>query len=161
MGPKKPSPKTQYFQSIKDQKLDTLRYCLKSGGVTLRTEDEDGHTGIQLAAAAGHVNVLEVMLEMVRKGLGTPEDVEFTDEEGRTPLMMASHNGKFDAVRMLVMTGKAKLDTKCDHGKTALDYASQRKHQKVVEFLQDPKAWKPPPEPEEEEDDEEEARRRA
>ena len=111
MAPKKkPNPRSQYFQAIKDQKMESLRWCLRHGGITLRAEDDDGHTGIQLAAAGGYTTVLEAMLEMVGKGLGTQEDVDMEDEDGRTPLMMAAFNGKFEAVRLLVKQGKAKLD---------------------------------------------------
>ncbi|KAL1529338.1 hypothetical protein AB1Y20_000292 [Prymnesium parvum] len=161
MAPKKKAnPRTQYFQAIKEQKIESLRWCLRHGGITLRSEDDDGHTGIQLAAAGGFTSALEVMLEMINKGLGTQEDVEIADEEGRTPLMMAAYNGKFDAVRMLVILGKAKLDTKSDAGKTACDYARERRHEAVLAFLKDPKAWKPPAEEVEEEDEEEEAKKK-
>ena len=53
MAPKKKSgggnPRDQYFTAIKQQKLDTLRWCLRHGGVTHRSEDEDGHTGLMVA----------------------------------------------------------------------------------------------------------------
>ena len=160
MAPKKKNPRSQYFDAIRVQKIESLRWCLRHGGITLKAEDEDGHTGIQLAAAGGLTEVLEVMLEMVGKGLGTAEDVEMADEDGRTPLMMASYNGKFEAVRMLVKQGKARLDTKCEKGKTASDYAKDRKHEAILEYLKNPKAWKPPPEPEEEEDEEAEEKKR-
>lgn len=155
-GPSKQPPRTQYFNAIREQKMDTLRWCLKHGGVSTRTEDEDGHTGVQLAAAAGLSEALDLLLENILK-VGTKEDVEEVDEDGRTPLMMAAYNGKLDCVKMLVLKGKAPLATKCEAGKTAMDYAVSRKHDKVVAFLKDPKA-KVESEDEEDEEDAQKAR---
>ena len=55
MAPKKSkaNPRDQYFQSIKSQKLDTLRWCLRHGGVSHRAEDDEGHNGLMVAAAGG------------------------------------------------------------------------------------------------------------
>ena len=96
MAPKKKSgggnPRDQYFTAIKQQKLDTLRWCLRHGGVTHRSEDEEGHTGLQVAAAGGFSESLEKLIEQVLK-IGPPEDMDDVDEEGRTPLMMAAYNG--------------------------------------------------------------------
>ena len=97
MAPKKKcnggsAPRDQYFTAIKQQKLDTLRWCMKHGGVTHRTEDEDGHTGLQVAAAGGFSESLEKLIEQVLK-IGPKEDMDDPDEDGRTPLMMAAYNG--------------------------------------------------------------------
>jgi hypothetical protein len=160
MPPKKgkADPRKQYFEAIKSQKLDTLRWCLRHGGVSVKAEDDDGHTGVQIAAAGGFTDALESLIENVRK-VGEPADLEEPDEDGRTPLMMACYNGKLDCVKALVLQGKVKLDTKCEAGKTAMMYAESRKQEKIVAFLANPNA--PPPEEEEEEEDEdEEARKR-
>ena len=96
MAPKKKSgggnPRDQYFTAIKQQKLDTLRWCLRHGGVTHRSEDEDGHTGLMVAAAGGYAESLGKLIEQVLK-IGPPEDMDDVDEDGRTPLMMAAYNG--------------------------------------------------------------------
>ena len=162
MPPKKKDPRKQYFESIKTQKIDTLRWCLRHGGVSAKAMDEDGHTGVQIAAAGGFSESLETLIENVRK-VGEPADLEEPDEDGRTPLMMAAYNGKLDCCRLLVLQGKAKMTTKCDAGKTARMYAESRKtpaHEKVIAFLDNPTA--PPPEEEEEDDevDEEEEQRK-
>jgi hypothetical protein len=96
MAPKKKSgggnPRDQYFTAIKQQKLDTLRWCLRHGGVTHRSEDEEGHTGLMVAAAGGFSDSLGKLIEQVLK-IGPPEDMDDVDEDGRTPLMMAAYNG--------------------------------------------------------------------
>jgi len=160
MAPKKgnSNPRKQYFDSIKSQKIDSLRWCLRHGGMTIKTENDDEEVGLQIAAAGGYAQSMEVLLEYVRK-TGSAEDIEVPDEDGRTPLMLACYNGKYDCVRLLVLEGKAKLTTKCENGKTAMDYAVERRQDRIIAFLKDPK--KPEPEPElEEEDEEEEARKR-
>lgn len=154
MAPKKAgkqNPRSQFFNAIRDEKLDPLRWCLRHGGITLRTEDDDGHTGIQIAAAAGKTAALEMLIEVMKKS-GTQDDLEDTDEEGRTPLMMAAFNGKLECVLML-WRAKANLGAKDEKGKTAKDYAVSRKHDKLVAFFNHPK--EPAPEPESEDDEEE------
>ena len=164
MPPKKKggggSPHDQYFKAIQEnglaRSMDTLRWCLRHGGVTVRTEDEDGLTGIQIAAAAGFHNSMEILLEFVRKA-GDANDVEVPDEDDRTPLMLAADNGKFECVRLLVNEGKCKLDKKDKEGKTAKEIAVARKHTQIAAFLADPKGWK---EAEDDEDEDEEAQRK-
>ena len=137
--------------------MDTLRWCLRHGGISTRAEDDDGHTGVQIAAAGGYAASMELLLEQVRK-VGTPDELEEPDEDGRTPLMMACYNGKLECVKLLVLQGKCKLGAKCDKGKTARQYASDRKNDKICAFLDDP--HKPPTPEEEEEEDEDEAKKR-
>ena len=156
MAPKKKSgggnPRDQYFTAIKQQKLDTLRWCLRHGGVTHRSEDEDGHTGLMVAAAGGYAESLAKLIEQVLK-IGPPEDMDDVDEDGRTPLMMAAYNGKLDCVKLLVLKGKCNLKIKDEKGVDARGYAALRKHEKIVAFLDNPKAAKSDSEGEEEEEE--------
>ena len=99
---KKPPVRSQYFNAIKEQKLDTLRWCLRHGGMSIKAEDDNGHTAVQIAAAGGLDQALGVLIEHVRK-FGLPEDIEEPDEDGRTPLMMAAYNGKLACVQLLVL----------------------------------------------------------
>ena len=148
----------QYFDAIRTGKMDTLRWCLRHGGISVRAENDDGETGIQIAAANGYSEAMQTLIENVRK-VGQPADLEETDDEGRTPLMLAALNGKLECARLLVVEGKVKLATKCDHGKTARMYAESRKHDKVVAFLDNPKAPIEESQDEESEDEEEKQKR--
>ena len=161
MAPKKGNkdPRKQYFESIPAQKVDTLRWCLRHGGVTPKAEDDNGHTGIQIAAAGGFADSMATLLENVRK-VGEKADLEVPDEDGRTPLMMACYNGKLECVRMLVVEGKVSLAAKCEKGKTARMYANERKHEKIVKFLDNPSAPIDESDDDEEVDEEAEARKR-
>jgi len=156
-GNKKPPVRSQYFNSVKEQKLDTLRWCLKHGGMSTRAEDDAGHTALQIAAAGGFHNALEVLIEHVKK-IGDASEFEEPDDDGRTPLMMAAYNGKLECVHMLVLKAKVPLGTKDEAGKTARDYASARKHDKVVAFLDNPKE---PVVEDDDDDDEEEGEQQA
>ena len=114
-----------------------------------RAEDDEGHNGLMVAAAGGFDESLELLIDQLKR-VGELRDVDDPDEEGRTPLMMAAHNGKLDCVRLLVLKAKASLTAKCEAGKTARMYAAARKNEKATAFLDDPK------EPVEEEEEEEE-----
>ena len=158
MPPRKKDPRKQYFEAIRAQKLDTLRWCLRHGGVSVTAQDEEGATGVQIAAAGGFSDSLECLIENVKK-VGQPSDLEEADDDGQTPLMMAAHAGKLECVRLLVLQGKVKVDAKDEAGKTARALAVARKLDKVVAFLDNPSA-PPEEEAEEEVDPAEEERRR-
>ena len=67
------------------------------GAFRLTAEDDDGRTGLQLAAAGGFAEALQTLIESVRKA-GQPSDLEEVDDDGRTPLMIAAHAGKLGTV---------------------------------------------------------------
>jgi len=158
-GGKKPPVRSQYFNSIREQKLDTLRWTLKHGGMSVRAENDQGQTGVQIAATGGFTDALEILIDNVKK-VGEPSDLEEPDDDGKTPLMMAAYNGKFECVVSLVLQGKVPLKTVCEKGKTARDYALSRKHEKIVAFLDDPKKPTVVEEPDEPEEEEEQAKAR-
>ena len=76
MPPKKgnTNPRNQYFASIKSQKIDSLRWSLRHGGITIRAENDDEQTGLQIAAAGGFQESMEVLIEYIKK-TGTAEDI--------------------------------------------------------------------------------------
>ena len=162
MPPKKKDPRKQYFESIKTQKIDTLRWCLRHGGVSAKAMDEDGHTGAQSLRPAASPNRRDFNRECAQgrragRFRGARRGRPHAADDGR------AYNGKLDCCRLLVLQGKAKMTTKCDAGKTARMYAESRKtpaHEKVIAFLDNPTA--PPPEEEEDDDevDEEEEQRK-
>ena len=82
------------------------------------------------AAWKGHDTVIPLLLE-------ADAQIDAQENSGRTPLMIASFGGKEAAVREL-LKGNPNLDLKA-FGKTALDYARQRKHQSIVDLLVDHK----------------------
>ena len=61
--------------------------------------------------------------------------VNVTDEDGRTPLMIAANQGHVGICKQLVDLCNANVNLKDDHGKTARDHAVMRKHLNVVKYF--------------------------
>jgi ankyrin repeat protein len=78
------------------------------------------------AALGGHPEAVNLLLE---RGA----DVNGKSKEGQTALIVAAYEGYADTVTLLLARG-ADPNAKWD-GYTALEFARQRKHQKVVEIL--------------------------
>ncbi|KAG8458552.1 hypothetical protein KFE25_003087 [Diacronema lutheri] len=127
-GKKKPQPRAQFFAALRDDKgtraLDTIRWCLRHGGVNVRAEDDDGHTAVHIAAAGNKLEILQALVDHVKQA-GAPDDLDVADVEGRTALMMAAFKGAVDACKILSVGG-ASWAAKCDEGLTARDYAAKR-----------------------------------
>ena len=83
------------------------------------------------AARYGHDTVIALLLE-------ADAQIDAQTNEGVTPLIWASWNGKEAAVREL-LKGNPNLDLKDKDGKTALDWAREKKHQSIVNLLVDHK----------------------
>mmetsp|Transcript_4992 Transcript_4992/g.16731 ORF Transcript_4992/g.16731 Transcript_4992/m.16731 type:complete len:497 (+) Transcript_4992:37-1527(+) len=131
---KKPQPRQQFFNAVRDDKatrsLDTIRWCLRHGGVNIRAEDDAGHTALQIAAAAGKDEVLQVLCDHVKQH-GPREDLDVEDEDGRTPLMLAAAKGRIEAVKILSKAG-ASWTVKSEEGLTARDYAAKLNNAALV-----------------------------
>ena len=61
-------------------------------------------------------------------------DLTRPDIRGNTPLMIASLNGRTEVVRVLLAAGADK-DLRNNYGKTALDYAIERKKDACAALL--------------------------
>lgn len=138
-GKKKPQPRQQFFNAIRDDKatksLDTIRYCLRHGGVNIRAEDDNGHSAMQIAAVAGKLQVLEVLCDHARQS-GQKDVIDIEDEEGRTPLMLAAAKGRVEAVKILSKAG-ASWTAKSEEGLTARDYAAKSGNSALVAIFDD------------------------
>ena len=68
--------------------------------------------------------------------LGSVDNVEASDEHGRTALHYAALEGKTEIVRLLIVNHEARQNaTTREYGWTPLHYAAQRKHHEVIELL--------------------------
>jgi Amt family ammonium transporter len=82
--------------------LSTIK-IIQNSGISLRSADYDGRTALHLAAAGGHVNVLEYLLN---PGPGIDGiDVNTTDRWGGSALDDASRCGNKDAAMILRKLG--------------------------------------------------------
>ncbi|HYD19288.1 MAG TPA: ankyrin repeat domain-containing protein [Patescibacteria group bacterium] len=93
--------------------------------VDVNARDEDVTSPLMEAARAGHPTIIE---KLIAKGA----DHALTDKHHRNALMMAAHNNKPDAIRMLLKKGaNANAQTE-DGGYTALHFATSRSHYAAV-----------------------------
>lgn len=127
----------QYWSSINREKLDTLRYTLLHSGLNAgRLQNDDGMTGLMVAAKGGKDTALLLMLDIFRQQRCVKEVVDVADDDGRTPLMYAAAAGHPKCVDHLVYYG-ASLTAKSEEGMTARDYAVKFKRHEVVEYFDD------------------------
>jgi ankyrin repeat protein len=108
----------QFWDGIKTQKQDAIRWCLNYGGISHATRDDDGYTGLHLAAMQNKPRSMETILDHLRRQVlsrgggdirGPPgpkkkacEEIEEKDDEhGMTCFMHACAKGSMECVKLL------------------------------------------------------------
>ncbi|ETV96966.1 serine/threonine protein kinase, variant [Aphanomyces invadans] len=87
------------FHAAKSGLVREVLTCLAQGAnVNWRNKAEQGWTALQIAWTCGHVDVVQALLD-------AKADVNTTDEDGHTPVHIASSNGKHAVVKPLVLCG--------------------------------------------------------
>lgn len=99
--------------------------------VLASTPNQYGSNALHMAAANGHVDVMEYLINEC--GL-TKKELEMKNEEGNTPLHWAALNGFLDAVKLLVTSG-ASCDIKNNANKEPGYYAELKGHQDIVTYI--------------------------
>ena len=92
-----------------------------------KEEQDTGRTALHLAAAGGHIETAEFLIE---KGA----EVNARDINGNTPLHEAAARGHDGTALMLIGKG-AEVNAKNKDGITPVELAAQNGHQKMVEVL--------------------------
>ncbi len=115
------------------------------------TNVDDMETPVEVASAAGHVDVVERLRPLtvrldweaasragdvatLRRLLDVGQDVDATDGYSQTALMRAAHAGRVEAVALLIAHG-ADLDRAAKFGLTALMLAVIEGHDRVARAL--------------------------
>jgi ankyrin repeat protein len=139
------------------------REFIQGDEVLLQMANSDGWTPLHLACFFGHLETVEMLLEMgadvmARSAnamhntalhaaaasrsqdicaalLSHGADVNATQQAQYTALHAAAANGDLEIVRLL-LAHEAKAGAKSEKGETALDMARQRGHAAVVELLE-------------------------
>ena len=101
-------------------------------GVEFDVPRSSGVRPIHDAAMNGHVSAIKYLLERGAQ-------VDARTDSGATPLWLAAGLGQLEAVKALVEAG-ADTSIRAENGTTALDRATQRSHQAVIDFLQNYKS---------------------
>ena len=86
------------------------------------------YTALTGAVANGHASIVKWLAE-------NGADVNYRYAKGHSPLLEAAANGRLDILKTLVVHG-ADSQARTDDGKTALDFAKNRSHKDVTEYLQ-------------------------
>ncbi|KAI0598549.1 hypothetical protein F4775DRAFT_592269 [Biscogniauxia sp. FL1348] len=88
--------------------------------------DRDGRNPVSWASGGGHLGVLRLLL---------PRGADDADADGWAPLAWAVHNDAPGVVEALAATGEVDLDRRDGAGRTALSWAVEYGHARVVRAL--------------------------
>jgi ankyrin repeat protein len=114
-----------FAKAAKSDDASEVKSLLKKG-VNPNTVDANGSPMLVLATREKSLKVIDVLL-------GDQNiDVDLSDKNGETPLMMASIDGNLPLVKTLVINHKAQLD---HIGWTPLHYACAKGQLEVAQFL--------------------------
>ena len=119
------SQRNEFAKAMKFDDVNTVK-SLISQGINPNLVDSNGNPMLVLAIKDRSYKVIDVLL--VAKGM----DVDLSNKQGETPLMMASINGDLPLVRTLVLKNKAQLD---HISWTPLHYACAKGHFEIALFL--------------------------
>jgi ankyrin repeat protein len=108
--------------------FDVAEYLVKAGAPVNSVSRNDLKAApIQSAAAAGHVNIVKMLLTH-------RADPNVREQGGYTPLHAAAQNGDREMISALLYGG-ADLSLKSDDGKTAIDLAREAGHTEAARLL--------------------------
>jgi ankyrin repeat protein len=110
--------------------IDVVEYLVKAGApINAPSRNDLKAAPIQSAAAAGHRNIVELLLKY-------KADPNIREQGGYTPLHAAAQNGDKDMIRTLLYGG-ADLTLQSDDGKMPLDLALEAGHTEAAKLLQE------------------------
>ncbi|KAM4722950.1 CARD- and ANK-domain containing inflammasome adapter protein-like [Rhinophrynus dorsalis] len=118
-------PHVSVFDAVTKGDLSILEKILR--GSDINAVNSSGETLLHIAAAYGHVPVIEYLINKGAK-------IDAKDKKNRTPLHRAAENGHSEAVRVLLQAG-ANIYSLDNDSLTPLHLASQNNHQTVIKML--------------------------
>jgi uncharacterized protein len=109
---------------------EIVRYLHGKGAeINAIASNGTGYTALTGAAAGNHASIVKWLAE-------NGANVNYRYAKGHSPLLEAAANGRLDIVKTLVAHG-ADLHARTDDGKNAVDFAQERGHNDVAEFLRE------------------------
>ena len=151
------------FEAAAAGRGDRLRQLIAADAMCARAVSPDGWTPLHLASAFGKAETVTLLIEhgahvhqishnamrnqplhacislnnssdAVRALINAGANVNATQHGGYTPLLQAAAAGRKDVVVLLLENG-ARIDCRCDQGKSPADYARERGHEELAELL--------------------------
>ena len=110
--------------------IETVRYLVGLKDVDVNHAENNGNAVLHWTVLKGHVDVVQVLIDAGADIEARNKD----DEQGRSPLLLASVEGHLDIVKMLVEAG-AGVRVTDNNGDTCLDLASFFGHTEIVRYL--------------------------
>lgn len=120
-----------FFEAAKNGNLDIVNQCIneqKTNHKKINVQDEQGNSALLLAASAGHLAIVNSLLEVA--GIA----INLTNKFGDTPLIEAARNGHEAVVEEL--TKQADLNHRNMQGLTAANEAQVNGHTRILWRLQ-------------------------
>ncbi|WP_343559303.1 ankyrin repeat domain-containing protein [Kiloniella sp. b19] len=115
-----------WFQAIENGEFEAVRKMVEDEFPVDRL-DQDGWTGLQLAALLGMPKTVGMLVE-------AGAEVNHRDPLGMTPLMAAALSGSERIVKRLIAAG-ADIDAEDNAGETAAYMAEQAEHLRLARYL--------------------------
>jgi uncharacterized protein len=108
--------------------FDVVKYLhAKGADVNAAATNGSGYNALTGAVTSGQTEIVKWLLE-------NGADPNYRYANNYSPLLAAAANGHLEIVKLLEARG-ADLHAKTSDGKTALDYAEERKHSAVAEYI--------------------------
>jgi ankyrin repeat protein len=109
-------------------RVSVVRLLLDTPGVNINVQSKRGITPLYNASGNGHTEVVDLL---IRRG----SIVDLANIFAITPLHAACSDGHEGAVRLLLAAG-ASATLEDDHGRSAMDFATEERHAGIRQILQ-------------------------
>ncbi|KAG9066924.1 hypothetical protein KI688_012836 [Linnemannia hyalina] len=125
----------ELIESARYGELEEIQAVVQTSGpekakVLLSHKGDYGKTPLHMAAANGHLDVVEYLISII-----SPEAINIQNDQGNTALHWAATNGHAKVIETLITKGKAdyKLKNAADH--TAMMEAEMNEREQVVAWM--------------------------
>uniref|UniRef100_A0A2K6DYF7 Ankyrin repeat domain 44 n=1 Tax=Macaca nemestrina TaxID=9545 RepID=A0A2K6DYF7_MACNE len=123
------SEELERARELKEKEATLCLEFLLQNDANPSIRDKEGYNSIHYAAAYGHRQCLELLLERTNSGFE-----ESDSGATKSPLHLAAYNGHHQALEVLLQS-LVDLDIRDEKGRTALDLAAFKGHTECVEAL--------------------------